>query len=86
MRADHLIQIESEFKNQIPIARLRYLATKVHRLGPRPLFELLRELDSGADLLFVLERYARIDPLAGFITHFNGDRLPPPARLVRGRR
>ena len=65
--------------------RLRYLAGKIHKLGPRPFFELLRELASGADLMFVLERYARIEPLAGFITHLNGDRLPPPARLVAGR-
>jgi hypothetical protein len=70
---------------EIPIARLQYLAKRIHKLGPRPLFELLRELASGAELMFVLERYARIEPFAGFITHLNGDRLPPPARLVRGR-
>jgi hypothetical protein len=73
-------------RNEIPIARLQYLANRIHKLGPRPLFELLRELASGADLTFVLERYARIASLAGFITHLNGDRLPPPARLVGGRR
>jgi hypothetical protein len=73
-------------RNEIPIARFQYLASKIHRLGPRPLFELLRELDSGADLIFVLERYARIESFTGFITQLNGDQLPPPARLVGGRR
>jgi hypothetical protein len=46
----------------------------------------LRELASGADLSSVLERYARIELLAGFIAQLNGDQLPPPARLVGGRR
>jgi hypothetical protein len=73
-------------RNEISIARLQYLANRIHKLGPRPFFELLRELASGADLMFVLERYARIEPLAGFIKHLNGDRLPPPARLVGGQR
>jgi hypothetical protein len=72
-------------RNEIPIARLQYLANRIHKLGPRPVFELLRELAYGADLMFVLERCARIEPLASFITHLNGDRLPPPARLVGGR-
>jgi len=67
-------------------ARLRYLAAQIHQLGPRPLFELFSELADGADLQPVLERYARISPLAGFITQLNGDRLPPPVRLVGGRR
>lgn len=66
--------------------RLRYLVGKIHKLGPRPLFELLRELASGADLSSVLERYARLEPLTDFIVHLKGDQLPPPARLVGGRR
>jgi hypothetical protein len=52
-------------RNEIPIARLQYLASRIHKLGPRPFFELLRELTSGADLMCVLERYARIEPLSG---------------------
>jgi hypothetical protein len=71
---------------EIPIARLQYLASRIHKLGPRPFFELLRELISGADPAFVLERYARLAPLGEFISHLGGDRLPPPARLVGGRR
>jgi hypothetical protein len=44
-------------RNEIPIARLQYFASRIHKLGPRPFFELLRELASGADLPSVLERY-----------------------------
>jgi hypothetical protein len=79
-----LLQKESTRKIEIPIVRLRFLASKIHRLGPRPLFEFLRELAAGADLIDTLERYARLAPLAGFIEDLNGDRLPPPARLVGG--
>jgi hypothetical protein len=68
--------------NPIPLTRLRYLAGQIHGLGPPPLFELLRELAAGAELSDALERYARIAPLAGFITALDGDRLPPRARLV----
>jgi len=67
-------------------ARLRYLAAQIHQLGPRPLFELLREIKAGADVLSALERYARLGPLAGFISCLEGGQLPPPVRLVGGRR
>jgi hypothetical protein len=73
-------------RNEIPIARLQYLANRIHKLGPRPFYQLLYELASGADLMFVLERYARLAPLAEFISHLGGDQLPAPARLVGGRR
>jgi hypothetical protein len=68
--------------SEIPISRLQYMANRIHKLGPRPLYELLRELAQGADLAAALERYARLEPLTGFIVHLNGDQLPPPARLV----
>jgi hypothetical protein len=73
-------------RKEVPIARLKYLASRIHRLGPRPLYQLLCELAQGADLVTALERYARLAPLAGFIVTLNGDRLPPPVRLVGGRR
>ena len=38
------------------------LATKVHELGPRPMLELLQEVESGVDLDRALERYATGDP------------------------
>ena len=74
-------------RNEIPIARLQYLANRIYRLGPRPFFELLRELASGADLMFVLERYARYRTPCWFY-HASKRRPdpPPPARLVGGRR
>jgi len=63
-------------------ARLRYLAAQIHPLGPRPLFELFREVEAGSDLLQTLERFAKLEPLAELISHLGGDRLPPPARLA----
>ena len=42
--------------------RLRQLAQHLHRLGPRPTFEFLREVAAGADLYERLEQYARLDP------------------------
>lgn len=55
--------------------RLRYLARKIHKLGERPLYELLLELSSGAPLYDRLERYAALP--ADFIAANGGDRLPP---------
>jgi hypothetical protein len=65
-------------------ARLRLLAARLHRLGERPLFELLRELDAGADLWARLERYARLDP--DIVRYLGADQLPPPLFVVGGRR
>jgi hypothetical protein len=67
-------------------ARLRYLAARIHPLGERPLFELFREVEAGSDLLPVLERYSKLEPLTEFISDLGGHRLPPPVRLVGGRR
>ena len=73
-------------KAPIPLERLRYLAGSIHTLGPRPLFELFRELDGGADLHERLERYAGLSAYHDFIRSHGGDLLPP-ARLVQsGRR
>ena len=71
--------------SEIPLSRFRYLARKVHGLGLRPLYELLCELEDGADLRCVLKRYAGLEPLAAFIICMNGDQMPPPARLAVGR-
>jgi hypothetical protein len=61
--------------------RLRHLAGRVHRLGPRPLFELMCELAGGADPITQFENYAKLD--ADFIRAMGGDVMPPPAILVR---
>ena len=55
------------------VARLCYLARRIHALGERPLLELLRELDAGAELLPTLERYARLP--GELIKAHGGDRL-----------
>jgi hypothetical protein len=70
---------------RVPRERLACLTRAIHRLGERALLELFAELAAGAELHPVLERYARLEPLAGFIKALNGDRLPPPTRLVRRR-
>jgi hypothetical protein len=41
-------------------ARFRHLAKHLHRLGPRPSYELLREIAAGADVFERLERYAAL--------------------------
>ena len=44
------------------VARLRYPAEHLHGLGPRPLFEFLREIVDDADPMERLERYTELDP------------------------
>ena len=66
----------------LPRERLRCLAEDIHSLGPRPLFELLVELDADAQLGPALERYAKLHGLAHFIAACDGDRLPKPRRVA----
>lgn len=61
--------------NAARVARLRRVAVLIHGLGPRPLYELLAELDAGADLDDALERYARLDRHRDFIAAAGGDQL-----------
>jgi hypothetical protein len=67
-------------------SRLRRLSQQPHRLGPRPLYEFLRELDSGADLWPRLERYARLAPLASFIAELDGEQFRDLHVINGGRR
>ena len=53
--------------------RRRY--EQVFALGPRPSFELLMEIHSGADLDSRLARYATVDPET--IRALGGDQFPP---------
>jgi hypothetical protein len=64
-----------------PAPRLQHLARQIHGLGERPLYELFRELERGADLHDTLERYARLSPLAEFIAALGGDRFAKPRVL-----
>jgi hypothetical protein len=62
--------------------RLRFLAGRLHELGPKPLYYFLREIERGAELRPHLERYAALP--AEFIAACGGDRFEPTASLVRG--
>jgi hypothetical protein len=62
--------------------RLKFLAARLHALGPKPLYYFLREIEAGAGIRAHLERYARLP--AGFIAAAGGDRFEPTASLVRG--
>ena len=64
-------------------ARLRHLAGRIHALGERPLYELFRQLDAGADLHPTLEAYASLP--AEFIAACGGDRLMPLHVVVEPR-
>jgi hypothetical protein len=55
-------------------------------MGPRPLFEMLLELDRGADVHATLERYAAISRYASFIRDMGGDRLDQQLHAVEGGR
>jgi len=61
--------------------RLRYLAGRVHDLGPRPLFELFCELVDGADPVSRFEAYSLLD--ADFIRANGGDVLPRTVWVVK---
>jgi hypothetical protein len=62
--------------------RLRFLAARLHGLGPKPLYYFLREIEAGAGIRPHLERYAALP--ADFIAAYGGDRFEPTASLVRG--
>lgn len=64
--------------------RLRRLATALHALGPRPIYEFLREIEAGADVRARLEIYAALP--VGFIRENGGDQFQPVAYAVAGGR
>jgi len=62
--------------------RLHHLAGCIHRLGPRPLYELMREVVALSSAAFDrLEAYAGIDP--DILDHFGGRDLPPTISRVK---
>jgi len=63
-----------EFRRSIPPVRLQRLVARLHALGPRATFELLREIAAGADLFSRLEAYAKLDP--NTLRALSGDALP----------
>jgi hypothetical protein len=60
---------------------LRQLASHLHHLGPRPVFELLAEVAQGAPLIERLERYAQLDP--EIVHAVGGDVLPPTVLRIK---
>ena len=64
--------------------RTHRLVEKVHDLGPKPLFYMLREIANGADVARTLAAYA--DLPADFICALGGDRFTTPLRIVDGGR
>jgi hypothetical protein len=63
--------------------QFRHLCGRLHALGPRPMFELLREIAAGKDLLDRLPIYAAMD---GYTVRLLGaDKMPPlPLTLIGG--
>jgi hypothetical protein len=52
------MNVPTTIATTIPISRLQHLAGQIHGLGPRPLFELLQEIDNGADFGAALTLWA----------------------------
>ena len=65
---------------RIPEVRLRHLARQVHALGPRPLYELFRELVAGADPQDRIQAFADID--ADFVHALGGDQFFPLIAVI----
>jgi hypothetical protein len=62
--------------------RLRFLAARIHALGPRPLFEFCCEIVGGSsDPLGRLEAYANIN--VEILDQLGGRDLPPAVRLIK---
>ncbi len=59
--------------------RLRYLAGRIHSLGPRPIYELLCELSASSAAVARFEAYAALDP--DVLDQFGGRDLPTLRRV-----
>jgi len=53
--------------------RLRRLCAHLHELGPRSVYEFIREIRAGGDVVDRLEVYGRLD--AGILIYLGADRL-----------
>jgi hypothetical protein len=62
--------------------RRQRLVLHLHRLGPKPLFHFLNEVERGADLWPHLERYAALPP--DFIKAHGGDQFELFLHVVDG--
>jgi hypothetical protein len=64
-------------------SRLKYLAARLHTLGPKPLFHFLDEVERGADLRRHLEEYASLP--ADFVKAYGGGQFLEPFAIEGGR-
>jgi hypothetical protein len=62
--------------------RLKFLASRLHALGPQPLFHFLDEVERGADLRS--QEYARLPE--EFINAYGGDKFRPALHSLDGAR
>jgi hypothetical protein len=68
----------------VDLARLRYLARRLHALGERSVYEYLREIIAGANVVDRLEAFARLDP--AIIEALGGSALPSLLTTLDGGR
>jgi hypothetical protein len=71
-------------KTHNPIGISRQDVRKLHRLGERPLYEFIRELERGAEVRATLETYAELP--ADLIKAYHGDRFECLLEFHGGRR
>ena len=63
-------------------ARLRRLVAHLHSLGPRPVYEFVREIIEGGDVVESLETYSRLD--SSIVQYLGADRLVPDLVVIDG--
>jgi len=62
-------------------ARLRFLAGRLHALGPAPLFHFLSDIETGKPIRATLEEYAALP--ADFVRAYGGDEFAAPFVIER---
>jgi hypothetical protein len=74
--------LEAPAQPEFSCRRRQRLVERLHRLGPKPLFHFLNEVERGADLWPHLERYAALPP--EFIKANGGDQFEPFLHVIDG--
>ena len=75
---------KSRLQVNFGVARRRLLISRLHRLGPAPLFHLLTDLDTGKPVWPTVDKYAALP--ADFIKAYGGDKFPAPFAIDGWRR
>jgi hypothetical protein len=79
---------DAQLFEQLADLRFRRAVEQLHRLGPRPLHEMLVELGTSrlirTEIERQVERYAALDP--HILCQLGGDRFPPPPLHCAGGR